>query len=61
MVITEVKVINGKEVNYTWSDIGAVLRCGKLRYKNAADPIDVHKAYFEEGVEANPDTENDGE
>lgn len=64
MVVTEIRKINGHSVNYTYSDTGAVLRCGRLRYKDAADPIDVHKAYFEDGVEETPlqdeATENNG-
>lgn len=55
MVVTETKNINGKEYNYTYSDIGAMLRCGKLRYRDAVDPINVHKTYFEEGVLEKPE------
>lgn len=49
MIVREVKEINGKQYNYTYSDDGHVLRCGRLKYINAADPIGVDKAYFEEG------------
>lgn len=56
MVVTEVRTINGLSMNYTYSNSGAVLRCGRLRYKNAADPVDVHKAYFEEGVTQEEET-----
>lgn len=57
MIIREVRVMNGKEVNYTYSDIGAVLRCGRLHYIDAADPIDVDRTYFEDGIEeANEET-----
>lgn len=51
MVITEKRTIRGHEMNYTYSDSGKILRCGKIRYKDAVDPIDNPKAYFEE----NPD------
>ena len=50
MIVREVREINGKQFNYTYSDDGHVLRCGRLKYIDAADPIDVDKAYFEEGV-----------
>lgn len=51
MIITEKRIIRGKEMNYTYSDSNKIIRCGKIRYKDAADPIDIKKAYFEE----NPD------
>lgn len=50
MIIREVRKIRGKNYNYTYSDTGTILRCGELRYVNAADPIDVEKHYFEDGV-----------
>ena len=59
MIIKEVRQINGKEVNYTYSDTGAVLRCGRLRFADAADPIGVDKDYFEEGVEPEPAKEDE--
>ena len=57
MIVTEVRTINGVQVNYTYSDIGAVLRCGKLRYVDAADPVGVEKQYFEEGINEGTATE----
>ena len=51
MVITEKRTIRGREMNYTYSDSGKVLRCGRIRYKDAVDPVSVPRAYFEE----NPD------
>lgn len=50
MIVREVMEINGHRFNYTYSDDGHILRCGKLKYANAADPIGVDKAYFEDGV-----------
>lgn len=50
MIITETRTINGKDFRYTYSDDGHILRCGRLQYVNAADPIDSNKYYFEEGV-----------
>lgn len=62
MVITEKRTIRGHEMNYTYSDSDKVLRCGKIRYKDAVDPIDIQKAYFEENPDpvetAEEDTEN---
>lgn len=55
MIVTEILTINGKEYNHTYSDIGAMLRCGKLRYMDAVDPVNVHKNYFEEGIEQTPE------
>lgn len=50
MVIKEIREINGKKYNYTYSDSGVALRCGRLLYVDAVDPIDIDKYYFEEGV-----------
>jgi hypothetical protein len=61
MIVREVKEINGKQFNYTYSDDGHVLRCGRLKYIDAADPIGVDKAYFEEGVVPIEAVEQDGE
>lgn len=58
MIIQEVRTINGKQVNYTYSDIGATLRCGRLRYTDAADPINIQKHYFEEITEPIEESEN---
>lgn len=61
MIVREVREINGKQFNYTYSDDGHVLRCGRLKYIDAADPIGVDKAYFEEGVMPVEAVEQDGE
>ena len=51
MIKTETIQINGIDYKRTYSDIDAVVRCGRKRYIDAVDPIDVTKAYFEEGVD----------
>lgn len=61
MIVREVREINGRQFNYTYSDDGHVLRCGRLKYIDAADPIGVDKAYFEEGVVPVETVEQDGE
>ena len=50
MIIHETLTINGRQFRYTYSDDGHILRCGRLKYVNAVDPIDSDKYYFEEGV-----------
>lgn len=50
MIVHKTLTINGRQFRYTYSDDGHILRCGKLEYVNAADPIDSEKYYFEEGV-----------
>lgn len=52
MIVKEIIEIDRKQFNHTYSDDGHVLRCGKIRYKDAVDPIDVDKYYFEDGVES---------
>ena len=49
MLVTEQKTINGIPVNYTYSDSGKPIRCGKIRYKNVADALNITHHYFEEG------------
>ena len=59
MIVKEQRVINGQTMNYVYSDIGAMLRCGKIRYKDAADPLDVDRAYFEDGISSEPEPEQE--
>lgn len=62
MIITEKRIIRGKEMNYTYSNSGKAIRCGKIRYKDAADPIDIQRAYFEENPDPIEESEsNDNE
>ena len=61
MIVTEERIINGQQVNYTYSDTNCIVRCGKLRYKNAADPINIHKYYFEENPQPSEDNINETE
>lgn len=53
MIVTETITIKGKEYRHIYSDDGHIIRCGRKRYIEAVDPIDIVKAYFEEGVEVN--------
>lgn len=61
MIATEKVTIHGKEYNRIYSTVGAVVRCGRKRYVEVIDPVDVERAYFEEGVEPEnePESEQD--
>ena len=62
MLITDNITINGKEYTRTRSDNVAhpIVRCGKDRYYEAIDPVDVERAYFEE-IPTEPETETEEE
>ena len=51
MISSKTIKIKGKDYKRTFSTVDAIVRCGRKRYIEAVDPIDVEKVYFEEGVE----------
>lgn len=55
MIVSEERVINCRKVKFTYSDSGKYIRAGRIRYKNAADPVDSDRYYFEEDPDPVPD------
>lgn len=48
MIVSEERVVNGRKVKFMYSDSDKYIRAGRIRYKNAADPVDSDSYYFEE-------------
>lgn len=47
MIKTEIRTINGREFNYTYSDAGMMIERDHVKYSEAYDPIDVQRIYTE--------------
>lgn len=47
MIIVENNVINGKEFNHTYSDIGMKIKRDNVMYDEAYDPIEFDRVYEE--------------
>lgn len=47
-IIKEIKEMNSKQFNYTYSDAGFYIKdCNGNEYEEAYDPIDIHREYSE--------------
>lgn len=50
MIKTEIKTINGREYNYTYSDTNMMIEREGVKYSEAYDPIDIVRVYNETGT-----------
>lgn len=62
MIVTEIRIINGKEFNYTYSDSNMMICRDGYNYSEAYDPINVKREYIETSIAIkNPEEEEDFE